>query len=380
MDYGERKDFRKGKVFCTQGSALDKLFVLRQGRVEVPINITEECPGTRTVQRRGIVVEQVDALGSFVGETGLFVHYRTASLRAAENPTTLEVIEIGDGGAPELIARRPDLGIALCRNLAVRWATLIGRVRNVNEAVATIRSVYDSLTLAYLTFVDGLAASELGSDIGGLLASARQSPVYAAARAVQDHGSGRASSLRLFDDELSRQRGGVSRVPAGTELCKQGDLGKVVYLVREGRLRISAGGQKVAAVEAGELAGEDSALLPSPARRVGAIKAEVDSVVATVPAEVFLGIALERPEVLTCLARTLCQRIEVAYRMGSDFDRLIQEELNLLAGGPDSCEVAFKLLARGLPSGDRFGLAVSRARAQADRAAEMRKSMARSLG
>jgi CRP-like cAMP-binding protein len=108
--------------------------------------------------------------------------------------------------------------------------------------------------------------------------------------------------------EALTRAGRVRRYPAGQVLCSEGDPGEALYVLEQGRLRVSrltAGGQEavLAVVEAPAALGELALLDGAP--RDATVTAQGPVVVRLVPRAAFLALLRSEPAAVEGLLRTL---------------------------------------------------------------------------
>ena len=116
------------------------------------------------------------------------------------------------------------------------------------------------------------------------------------------------AGLPLAAREALARVGRVRRYPAGQVLCSEGDPGEALYVLEEGRLRVSrltAAGQEavLAVVEAPAALGELALLDGAP--RDATVTAQGPVVVRQVPRAAFLALLRAEPAAVEGLLRTL---------------------------------------------------------------------------
>jgi CRP/FNR family transcriptional regulator len=131
--------------------------------------------------------------------------------------------------------------------------------------------------------------------------------------------------VRLFqglgDQDIQRLRGicAEKRLPAGAVVFAESDLGKAMFVVIEGEVRIVAdadGGQVLATVGAGEVFGE-LALVDGLPRSAGARCAQ-DSTLLVIQASDFHQLADRHPAIGKAVLLNLCRTLSARLRAADD--------------------------------------------------------------
>jgi CRP-like cAMP-binding protein len=179
--------------------------------------------------------------------------------------------------------------------------------------------------------------------------------------------------MTVFNQALARKRAGKMNLDKGTELCREGDIGRALYFVLEGELEVRIAGQVVATIEKGELVGEIAVLLKEHPKRTASIKAVENSTLASISALDFGNTVMEHPNILNSLASILSRRIESTNHMIVDMETAISTELENLSSAPESCEAVFLRLASSLPPS--FSKEIDLCKGHAQRALKASKNM-----
>jgi CRP-like cAMP-binding protein len=364
--------YQEGGVICFQGAPADCLYILRGGGVGVVVNLEETTPDLAALCRDGIRVAEIRDAGAIVGEAGLFLERRTASLRALESPTRLEVIPLLQSDAEKLILHHPQTGLTLCRSLAARLRRTSRRIREVSEVTSQVETLCNGYSMTYRALLQEAEKAAARLDAAALQ-ERREHWLCRRAREQERH---RQSTHTVFDLARARKRAGTIRLEPGMALCREGDVGRALYLVQEGALEVRIAGRRVATVEAEELVGEVAVLLKEQPLRTASIKALTEARLTSISALDFTAIARERPSILVALARTLSRRLETTNRLVCDMDRGVEQELDRLAATPDSCEAAFRALRDLLGTDEALTEAAERAEAKAAETAARRQELA----
>jgi len=110
------------------------------------------------------------------------------------------------------------------------------------------------------------------------------------------------AQVALVAEELEREE--------GAEIVREGELGDALYLVLEGRLRVSRGGRQVAELGEREIFGELALLDPAP--RSATVRALGEVRLLCLHREDFAEILAERPEVARGVVQALARRLREA--------------------------------------------------------------------
>lgn len=98
--------------------------------------------------------------------------------------------------------------------------------------------------------------------------------------------------------------------PAGAVLMKQGDVGRDLYVIAEGKVAVVRSKRKLAMLGPGEVVGELAILLRTP--RSATVTAETDVVAYAVPGDRFNDVLTDAPSVARKLLRSLAERLLAA--------------------------------------------------------------------
>ncbi|MHC4885262.1 MAG: cyclic nucleotide-binding domain-containing protein, partial [Planctomycetota bacterium] len=294
-------------------------------------------------------VAEIDAAGSIVGEAGIFLEHRTASLRSLSHQTELTVVRLNHKSIRKVIANRPDTGLTLCRSLAKRLAGLSTQIRTAGHSAATIRGTWAQLAMQFMHLLG--QAQNLSSEpsLAKKLAPLLKHPVTLQAKMQERF---RSDSAVFFRSELESSHADVAVLDTGDSLFEEGDQGAYLYLVQKGRLEVKVGSQVVSEIFPGEMTGELAVLLEDEIerKRTATVVAAAPTELVTISKENFLTAAVTRTNILVNLAYTLSQRIETTNRLFCDLDNGLRDELNRIARGSESCEDAFLQLTMSLPA------------------------------
>jgi CRP-like cAMP-binding protein len=317
------------------------MYVLRSGLIGVYIN--PEAGPEEVCSEPGVKIAEFDSIGSIIGEAGLFLRRRTATLIALVGETSVESVPFEGGGIDQLVQRNPTIGITLCRSLASRLKSLSEKVGAASSATLGMQTTYCSMAMKYVALVDRLCMRE---DLRNDAECLAMHPLYRKGQEVLRHQN---ETHEVFQSAMARNRAGSISIERGSELCHEGDVGRALYLVQEGELEVIVGGRPVAVIEAGELVGEVAVLLKEVPKRTATLRALTPCRLACIPAAEFSSVAEQRPSLLVTIARILSGRINRTNRIASNIKQVLWEELSLLAKSPKSCEAAFQEIVNLFP-------------------------------
>jgi CRP-like cAMP-binding protein len=185
------RQFPAGSLVFREGDDAYGLYSVLQGKVEI-------CRGLGTDSKRLALMER----GDIFGEMALILHSgkRGATARAVETAVLFEI----PGNPIELARALPDQGVAakLLENLIVLLSV---RLREANKAIASVDDEDDGMS-------DVRTLSGEETDFRG--------PLAVIARA------------------LPREAWLHKRIPAGAELCREGDESDGFYFLHEGKVEV----------------------------------------------------------------------------------------------------------------------------------------------
>lgn len=338
--------YNEGSIICSQGEEAKCFYILRKGGINIIYNIDEISPSPQEICNKGKIVTQIKSEGNIIGEAGLFLGYRTASLRAIATGTELEHVPVTEEGIETLIKANPNIGLTLCRSLAGRLKLLSDQIRDASFATMNINSSYNSLALAFLNLIKKMENSPEAARLTNLIKSGKEHPLYEAGLKLHKE---RSDAMTVFNQALSRKRAGSMNVSAGTELCREGDIGRALYFINEGELEVRIAGQKVARISAGEVVGEIAVLLKEKPQRTASLKATEDCRITSISALDFNKTVVEHPNILVSLGYTMSRRLHSTNGVVVDLESGLSKEISSLSGSPASCEHVFKRIYEFLP-------------------------------
>ncbi len=339
--------YNQGTTICTQGEEALCFYILRKGKIEIIYNLDEVKPTPQEVCQRGKIVTVEKEEGCIIGEAGLFLGYRTASIRAGMIATELEHIPVNESGIEALIKSNPKIGLTLCRSLAGRIKNLSTQIREASFANMNINGSYNSLCLAFFNLIAKMEKSSSSSQLSKIIASAKEQDLYKIACQLKKE---RSNAMTVFHQALSKKRAGNITLPKGTELCRVGDIGRALYFINKGEIDVRIGGQNVARIRSGEIVGEIAVLLKETPQRTASLKAREDCVITTISVLDFNNTVMEHPNILVSLGFTMARRIHSTNRMIVDLESALTREINLLSGNSSSCEYVFNKMYEFLPN------------------------------
>ncbi|MHC4873287.1 MAG: cyclic nucleotide-binding domain-containing protein [Planctomycetota bacterium] len=365
--------YNQGSIICSQGEEAMCFYILRKGGVDIIYNLDEVEPDPQEVCNKGKIVTEITAEGSIIGEAGLFLGYRTASLRASIVGTELEHVPLTENSIEKLIKAKPAIGLTLCRSLAGRIKHLSAQIKEAAFANMNINSSYSSLALAFINMLNKMEHCQDAARLVNIIKSAKEHPLYEAGMLIHKE---RSDAMTVFNQALSKKRAGNMSLNKGTELCREGDIGRALYFINEGEMEVRIAGQRVARLGAGEVVGEIAVLLKENPQRTASLKAIEDCKITTISALDFSKTVMEHPNILVSLGYTMSRRIHSTNRMVVDLEVALGREISQLSGGAASCEHVFRQIYDYLPD-DTECLAELKefSRSSADRAAKTADEM-----
>lgn len=306
--------FDAGRTIVFQGEAADCFYVLRSGSVEIVVNEARDLPiDDRKLARSGRVLAAVEEPGAVIGEMGVVLGTRAASLRAGPGGTVLEVVHATDESLGRAIDARPSLGVSLSRVLARRLAD---RTAELDRLIAAAEAGRDRLDVAVRRFADFARRIER--------VFSRRPEILFLARTIEGpktfaRAAGPAPGVRIrerFEPSVApvsagaapEEVGSVLELAFGDVLYEKGATGTEFHVLIAGRLAIEVDGREIAFVEPGALVGAMGALLQEGAR-TETVRAVADSRVARVAAVHFGAVVERRPALAVGLIRALIAQL-----------------------------------------------------------------------
>ena len=131
----------------------------------------------------------------------------------------------------------------------------------------------------------------------------------------------RLAGIPLFAGSRPRDLERIARlctevaVPAGRTLCREGEAGQEFFVLEAGTVQVSAGGQQLATLGAGEFFGELALLDAGP--RTATVTAETDVTVLVVSRQEFMGLLEEEPLVAVRMLPAIGARLRARVAHGA---------------------------------------------------------------
>lgn len=320
-------NYDQNEFVCTQGDAVDRFFILRKGKVGIYMN--PECvnPPAYTILSHGKCITEIAETGSVMGEAGLFLGFRTASIVAHQPDTVIEHILVGPEGTARLIESQPAMGQTLCRSLALRLRAISGEMRHLFSAVSRISALQKRMASTYVRIVNNIKKMvSLNESTLILLNEFQNSDLYRQGITIQHEDNETQAFLKR---EIAQRRAGEIPLAAGTVLCQYGEVGRCMYLLLKGLLEVRIGGETIATIEPGEFVGEMAVLLKEAPYRSAEIRAVKNSRIAVITMDGFVKTAETHPQLLLRIGRQLAKRIYLSNRLSctSDANALLDQRL-----------------------------------------------------
>lgn len=118
------------------------------------------------------------------------------------------------------------------------------------------------------------------------------------------------SSLNKKELALVSKASDVVKVPGGTEIVKEGEIGHEFYLILSGSATVNRGGEDIAELRPGNYFGEMSLLDKGP--RSATVTADTDSELVIIGQREFAGVLEEVPAVAHKLLVSMAARLREA--------------------------------------------------------------------
>ncbi|MBN2712993.1 MAG: cyclic nucleotide-binding domain-containing protein [Planctomycetes bacterium] len=367
------KTFGPKEIFCRQGTPADSLYILRKGRVGIYINSNADSLSDADILDKGIEVAVISTPNSIIGEGGIFLKHRTASMVALSYSTIIEEIPIASGDLFNIMKERPQLSMTLCRSLASRLVEVTEKVRSIAFLADGVEKAYDNFSIDYVHIINQARnlASE-NADFLRVVEELEDSHLYHHGKALEQH---RKTTCMILNRESRQQRTGIMNLKSGDVLCEAGNMGRAFYLVRSGKLEVKVGNILVNTIGPDEIVGEIAVILKEAPKRTATVRAIADSMIHCIPAVKFYELAEEQPEFLIPIARSMAARLDTTNRLICNRSRESKHNITSLAGDPLSCEAQFSMIARKLSSFDDASEIVKSAQKEAVKASRLQESL-----
>lgn len=163
-------------------------------------------------------------------------------------------------------------------------------------AFGSLKAIFLLMVWVYYTFAVLLLGAEVAANM-------RRREALVVRRYLLEGGAGPVRSALL--DRY------VRRLDAGAWLFREGDEGHELYLVLQGEIRLSRGGQQLKVVRPGDYFGEMSMLLDAP-RSAGAEALAPDTQVIAVSGSNFDLLLRENPALVRRMLKDMAERLSVA--------------------------------------------------------------------
>ncbi len=365
----EVREYSKNAVICRQGEPADRLFILTEGKVGIYVNHDLEKPTAGQVLVDGLKVGEIDQPGTPIGEGGLFLEIRTASLVALAKKTVLTHIPLTRQQLRQIMVDRPEMSLTICRNLAQRLRDTNDRAGELAAAAEQADREIERLALAFADLLDKIGQlAATCPELTAIVDFFGESPAGIQAQAAQNR---RRDTSIIVAQAARGRRTGDQLLRPGERLCAQGEIGRGIYLVKAGELEVRVGGRALGRIGTGEIAGEIAVLLKESPRRCADLLALGDTTVHYIPALDFTQLAESKPQLMVGLAHTLAKRLDLTNRFLGLKTRDRSSALQHLAKHEKSLESAFLQLAELLSPYPAAGALTKLAREKANFAREL---------
>jgi CRP-like cAMP-binding protein len=115
---------------------------------------------------------------------------------------------------------------------------------------------------------------------------------------------------------------GVQQLPAGRAVCRLGDPGDALYIVKAGVLEVARGGQHINLLSAGEFFGEMALIDGSP--RSADVTVKEDAELVVLPAAAYAGLKRSAPGCALKVAEVMLKQL--SYRLRRSNSRALDAE------------------------------------------------------
>ncbi len=279
------KTFTNGEIIIKEGDSGNTFFQILNGKVGVYKNYGKDD------QVQIAILEQ----GQYFGEMAVIENYPRSSSVVAEGDVT--VSEIAAEELNEYISQNPDKILTIMKLLG-------DRIKNMTDDYNEAKKI-----------LDGVRKANSSSNYDSFFANMTKQSIYLTAKNFRLERPS-AESLREAAEAVSKQAAEkVITYPYGTIIFKQGEVGKCMYIVRNGSVSIYSNygadnEVKLTTVEPVACFGEMGMISEEP--RTATAVAEVnDTKVEIIRPEEVEGIFKSSPEKIDMILKNLSYRLRV---------------------------------------------------------------------
>ena len=279
------KTFTNGEIIIKEGDSGNTFFQILNGKVGVYKNYGKDD------QIQIAILEQ----GQYFGEMAVIENYPRSSSVVAEGDVTVD--EIAAEELNEYISQNPDKILTIMKLLG-------DRIKNMTDDYNEAKKI-----------LDGVRKANSSSNYDSFFANMTKQSIYLTAKNFRLERPS-AESLREAAEAVSKQAAEkVITYPYGTIIFKEGDIGKCMYIVRNGSVSIYSNygadnEVKLTTVEPVACFGEMGMISEEP--RTATAVAEVnDTKVEIIRPEEVEGIFKSSPEKIDMILKNLSYRLRV---------------------------------------------------------------------
>lgn len=279
------KTFTNGEIIIKEGDSGNTFFQILNGKVGVYKNYGKDD------QVQIAILEQ----GQYFGEMAVIENYPRSSSVVAEGDVTVD--EIAAEELNEYISQNPDKILTIMKLLG-------DRIKNMTDDYNEAKKI-----------LDGVRKANSSSNYDSFFANMTKQSIYLTAKNFRLERPS-AESLREAAEAVSKQAAEkVITYPYGTIIFKQGEVGKCMYIVRNGSVSIYSNygadnEVKLTTVEPVACFGEMGMISEEP--RTATAVAEVnDTKVEIIRPEEVEGIFKSSPEKIDMILKNLSYRLRV---------------------------------------------------------------------
>ncbi|MCK6439336.1 MAG: cyclic nucleotide-binding domain-containing protein [Planctomycetes bacterium] len=362
------QSFQDGQIVCRQNEPANDVFVLVNGKVEILVNDNIEGVPDDATLRDARSLNVIDKAGTIIGEAGVWIGARTATL-IARGLVSLNRLPMPPAEAEAFAARRPDVGMNIASTMAARIAETEGKSKSEMETLAMLEDARDAASMDIAKVVDALpafATSHSDQNLMKAAEAARAHPMYRHALKLRETAT---DSSRLISDVIADAlKDGIQTLNDGHTLRKSSDQPNAAFIVMEGGLDVFRGDRRVGSIRAGSIADIVPCLygIKSGARNTE-LRAKGSTRVVRVPREAVADACTRSPKLLIAVLRTLASELRSANMILSGASRALGAVKAQLVGATASVtELSNALLPAMEPYPKELRLELDRVRQNRD--------------
>jgi CRP-like cAMP-binding protein len=306
---------------------------------------------------------KISEIGAIVGIAETFLDApRFLSLKADDDNTDLQEINLEGKNLKDTILNNPALGLQLAINLAVRFKRTNNRLTQLSKILDDIKNNTNEICLNYYECVEEF--NELNQKLKfpwlkSIFDEAKMNLIYNYGKSAK---SGKDVLEELIEEREKKQiiqtekedLGSVSAksFKSGDVLCEEGELGDEMYILNEGALSVYVNNNKVAEIdEKGAIIGEIAVLLGIKTKnfekRTATVKVKKDAKIICVPSANIREFIKKDPKIIVHTCKTLSERLPDSYSKLVETYEKMDKAISLLnpnSATSSTCPKAFDKL------------------------------------